>query len=102
MLPFYEAYATQCTLFKASPSISLKSIAFTFQGGLSVLGRLVGAMQAWTGGGGAAVQVISLQPLEGKTPATRVWLSAVGIANFEYLLLYHKNKVNGTHKIWNP
>ncbi|XP_063876237.1 putative neural-cadherin 2 isoform X2 [Scylla paramamosain] len=64
--------------------------------GVSVLGRLVGAMQAWAGGSGAAVQVISLQPLEGKTPSTRVWLSAVGIANFEYLLLYHKNKLSAT------
>ncbi|MPC26555.1 Neural-cadherin [Portunus trituberculatus] len=66
------------------------------EAGVSVLSRLVGAIQAWAGGGGAAVKVISLQPLEGKIPATRVWLSAVGIANFEYLLLYHKNKLSAT------
>lgn len=65
------------------------------QGGTSVLNRLVSATRAWAGGGGAAVRVLSVQPLEGSTPATRVWLAAAGIANFDHLLLYNKNEVTG-------
>lgn len=69
-----------------------------FQGGASVLSRLVSATRAWAGGGGATVRVLSVQPLEGRIPATRVWLAAAGIANFEYLLLYRKNEV--TRILW--
>ena len=52
----------------------------------------MGAARTWAGGGGI-VRVLSVQPVEGRTPTTRVWLSAAGIANFDYLLLYHKDEV---------
>ncbi|XP_050723132.1 putative neural-cadherin 2 isoform X2 [Eriocheir sinensis] len=64
------------------------------EGGASLLSRLVNMAMTWAGGGGAAVQVLSVQPLEGRTPATRVWLTAAGIANFDHLLLYHKNEIS--------
>lgn len=63
-----------------------------FQGGASVLSRLVGAARTWAGGGGE-VRVLSVQPMEGRIPTTRVWLSTTGITNLDYLLLYHKNEV---------
>ncbi|KAK8399372.1 hypothetical protein O3P69_003470 [Scylla paramamosain] len=65
------------------------------KGGPSVLSRLVGAARTWAGGGGM-VQVLSVQPVEGRNPATRIWLSAAGIANFDYILLYHKNELSST------
>ena len=89
----YETFAAHRT--PPNITITLRRVLFiVVQGGMSVLSRLVGAVQAWAGGSGAAVQVLSLQPLEGRTPATRVWLSAVGIANFDYLMLYHKDEAS--------
>lgn len=69
-------------------------IIFMFQGGTSVLGRLVDVVRTWADRGSVAVQVLSVQPVNNKIPATRVWLTAAGIANFDHLLLYHKKEVN--------
>ena len=67
-----------------------------YQGGASVLSRLVDAARAWVGEGAESVKVLSVQPIIGRTPSsTRVWLSASGIANFDHILLYHKNEVSG-------
>lgn len=46
------------------------------------------------GAKGDDVQVLSVETIEEeKIPTTRVWLSAVGIMNFDHILLYHKNEV---------
>lgn len=65
-----------------------------FQRGTSLLSHLVNMARTWAGGGGATVRVLSVQPLEGRSPATRIWLAATGIANFDHILLYHKKEVN--------
>ncbi|XP_045130155.1 putative neural-cadherin 2 isoform X1 [Portunus trituberculatus] len=58
--------------------------------GVSMLSRLIAAVRPLVGGADTAVRVVTVQPLEDAgAPATRVWLSAVGIANFDYILLYH-------------
>ena len=60
-----------------------------------MLNRLIAAVRPLVGGIDAGVRVVSVQPLEeGSGPATRVWLSAVGIANFDYILLYHMKEVS--------
>lgn len=63
--------------------------------GDSLLSRLVSAVASRVGGADGAVQVVTVQPLtENGIPATRVWLSAVGIVNFDYILLYHMRQVS--------
>ena len=65
-----------------------------FQEETSILTQMLAAVQEWVGTKDKDVQVLSVEPIEEeKTPATRVWLSAVGMMNFDHILLYHKNEV---------
>ncbi|XP_050723109.1 putative neural-cadherin 2 isoform X3 [Eriocheir sinensis] len=62
-------------------------------GELSILSQFLHAVQAWAGGGGSNVQLLTVEPLE-EGPATRIWLSSTETRNFDHVLLYHKNELN--------
>ncbi|KAK3891723.1 hypothetical protein Pcinc_004396, partial [Petrolisthes cinctipes] len=72
------------------------------QGGPSILSRLVRAVRAWVGDRGEGVRAVSIQQLKGgdntgsppPTPITRVWMSSVGVSNFDHILLYHKQELS--------
>lgn len=67
-----------------------------FQGEPSILSRFVNTVRTWAGGGGADVQLLTVEPLEEVLPATRVWLSSTETRNFDHVLLYHVNEVRKT------
>lgn len=80
----------------ASKCLRVRALFLFPKGGVSLLNRLVSAVASRVGGADGAVRVVTVQPLtENGMPATRVWLSAVGIANFDYVLLYHMREVSG-------
>ncbi|XP_071516873.1 putative neural-cadherin 2 isoform X2 [Panulirus ornatus] len=68
--------------------------------GTSILSKLVAAVRTWTGVHSEGVRAVSVQPLEDgdsvsqSSPASRVWLSSAGIANFDHLLLYRKHELS--------
>lgn len=83
-------------MYKSVETFENMALFLFSKGGVSLLNRLVSAVASRVGGADGAVRVVTVQPLtENGMPATRVWLSAVGIANFDYILLYHMREVSG-------
>ncbi|KAG7159877.1 neural-cadherin 2-like 9, partial [Homarus americanus] len=82
------------------------------EGQTSILTRLMRAVRAWVEeekeesvGGGMGVRAVSVQPLGGHSttplatptatpPATRVWISSPGVANFDHILLYRRMELS--------
>ncbi|XP_050723127.1 putative neural-cadherin 2 isoform X2 [Eriocheir sinensis] len=68
----------------------------TSEGEPSILSRLLNTVRAWAGGGGADVQLLTVEPLEEVLSATRVWLSSTETRNFDHVLLYHMDELSAT------
>ncbi|XP_063876229.1 putative neural-cadherin 2 [Scylla paramamosain] len=89
--PNHLLYSTPLTLpINADTVVRHRGVEET-----SILTRILAAVQEWVGTKHRDVQVLSVEPIEEeKIQTTRVWLSAVGIMNFDHILLYHKNELS--------
>nr|XP_045618159.1 putative neural-cadherin 2 [Procambarus clarkii] len=62
------------------------------EGGTTILSRLVEAARAWLEDEG--VLAVSVEPLAGHTPTTRVWLTSSAHANINQLVMYKKHELS--------